>query len=112
MSTPSAICSKCGASVDWGRIFCGKCGTSIRTPAPLLPNSNQEPSAKLKPWYKFSARPVILFLGMYGFGFLLFRFDISKHHPFRYPMSNRNAAVYGLALTIGVFLYQKWVEKD
>src|ERR1041385_8065321 len=113
MSTPGAICSKCGSAIDWGRILCSKCGTPIRTPVSLLPNSNREPGTKLRAWYKFSAREVGSFVAMYGFSFLLFRFDISKHHPFRYPMSNRNAAVYGLGLTIGVILYQKWiVEKD
>jgi hypothetical protein len=109
MNTPNHACTVCGASVDSGRIFCAKCGAPIRTPSSLLPsNSNSEGDAKLKPWYKLSARELIFLLAMYCLGFVLLRFDLVGHSPHRYPMSNRTAAILALICVVFLPFYQKW----
>jgi len=56
-----------------------------------------------KPWFQVSKTKIAAFLGLYGFSFLVCRFDIRKHHLFQDPMTNRNAGVWGFVLTIVVW---------
>jgi hypothetical protein len=58
-------------------------------------------------WYQVSKGQVWLFLGTYCLCFLLCRFDVSRHHPFEHPMTNRNAAIWGLVATVVVLLIQR-----
>jgi hypothetical protein len=60
-----------------------------------------------KRWYQFSMNEVAGFLGLYLFSFILCRFDFGRHHVFQNPMSNRNAAVWGLVLAVVVFAFHK-----
>jgi hypothetical protein len=78
--------------------------------------SNQSPKhenggSPRKRWYRLSATDIGTFLALYGFGFLVCRFDLSRHHSFEHPMSNRNAAIWGLVLTIVFWGFSKLKDK-
>jgi hypothetical protein len=40
-------CPQCGIPADAGLIFCAKCGTALRTPAPLIESGNSSSSGQL-----------------------------------------------------------------
>jgi hypothetical protein len=42
------ICAQCGAGIDDGIIFCRKCGTTLRSPAPLIaPSLDDMPPSRV-----------------------------------------------------------------
>jgi hypothetical protein len=61
-----------------------------------------------KPWFPSSGIDLVIFLLCYSLCFLMFRFDLTRHHALGHPMSNRDAAIFGLLITVAAFLYWKW----
>jgi hypothetical protein len=63
--TTVTTCRQCGATADTGRIFCANCGTPLRAPVPLIPQSIQVP-AKPK---SISLKWTLVAIGLLLFGY-------------------------------------------
>ena len=61
-------------------------------------------SSQRRRWYELPKSRLGLFLVLYCIGFVVCRFDLSKHHALEHPMSNQDAAIWGLVIALVLFL--------
>lgn len=62
----ATTCRQCGAIADTGRIFCANCGTPLRAPVPLIPQSIQVPAKRKSISLKWTLVAVGLLFGYFA----------------------------------------------
>jgi hypothetical protein len=73
-----------------------------------MSNSERKPDETGKPWFRPPIADVVIFLLGYGLCFVMLRFNLTGRHTLHHPMTNRNAAIFGLVVTVVALLYWKW----